>query len=270
MARAEIALLLSIGRHPASGRPRAADGDGRALRLALSLGMPVQACHAGPFDEGSLRLYLGQGLTSLTLLEIAADADPMPALIRHLRALRPDLILAGRRAEDGESSGMVPYLVANALGAAIVPGILSLTIEGAGAAVVQALPHGRRRALHAAFPLVATVDRRALPAPQAAFGRGRRGVITRVPSQAPLDQARSEHTEHEARPRARGLARASGLELADRLAALTAGRAADGKVLVNVSPVGAAAAILQYLADNQLIPETLSRREKDEPPLDSK
>jgi electron transfer flavoprotein alpha/beta subunit len=49
----DVAVLLSVGRHPASGRSRRADLDARALELALRLGNSVRlhAIHAG--DPGS-------------------------------------------------------------------------------------------------------------------------------------------------------------------------------------------------------------------------
>ena len=103
----EVAVLLSVGRHPASGRARRAELDSRALELALRLaaasagdGAPVRvhAVHAGSPAEPALRDYLGMGVERLTVLDIPASADPLAPLIAHLAARRPSLVLAGMRA----------------------------------------------------------------------------------------------------------------------------------------------------------------------------
>jgi len=66
----DIAVLLSVGRHPASGRARRADLDARALELALGLAdtARVHAIHAGDPQEPALREYLGMGIGRLTVL----------------------------------------------------------------------------------------------------------------------------------------------------------------------------------------------------------
>ena len=104
----DVAVLLSVGRHPASGRSRRAGADARALALALALdSATVHAVHAGDPGEGALREYLGMGLSALTVLALAAGCDSVDALVRHLGARGPGIVLAGRRGEGGEDSGMV-------------------------------------------------------------------------------------------------------------------------------------------------------------------
>src|SRR5690348_7452353 len=80
----EVAVLLSIGRHPASGRLRRADLDSRGLELALRLvedsaragsQIRVHAVHAGTPGQPAIRGYLGMGVEQLTVLDIAASAD---------------------------------------------------------------------------------------------------------------------------------------------------------------------------------------------------
>ena len=72
----DVAILLSIGRHPASGRSRRADLDARALDLALRLGPEVRlhAIHAGDPAEPALADYLGMGLETLTVLRQPSGA----------------------------------------------------------------------------------------------------------------------------------------------------------------------------------------------------
>jgi hypothetical protein len=117
-AALDVAVLVSVGRHPLTARTRRADQDARAVEMALSLsGAAVRLIHAGGNDadnQEALRGYLGMGLGGLDLIEQAADADVVPALAEALRDTPPQLVLTGTRAETGESSGLVPYLLAKA------------------------------------------------------------------------------------------------------------------------------------------------------------
>ena len=116
----EVAVLVSVGRHPITGRARRADQDARGLELALGLerrlpGSRVSLLHAGPRaeeNEAALRGYLGMsagtGLDTLTLLEQAEGSDAIPVLAEHLAAAPPQLVITGARAERGEGSGLLP------------------------------------------------------------------------------------------------------------------------------------------------------------------
>src|SRR5262245_2387122 len=173
----DVAILLSIGRHPASGRSRRADLDSRALELALRLGPDVllHGIHAGDPGEPALADYLGMGLATLTVLRQPPGADVLPALASHLGAIKPALVLTGLAAETGEGSGMLPYLLAEKLGAALLPAIAEAVLAGGGIAVLQALPRGRRRKLAAGLPAVVTVDRAAPAGRPRAFALARAG-----------------------------------------------------------------------------------------------
>lgn len=104
-----IAVLLSIGRHPVSGRARRAAADARALELALRLpGAEIHAVHAGDPDEPALRDYLGMGIARLGVVPMPQGHDPIPALIAWLRSLQPDIVLAGLRGENGLDTGLCP------------------------------------------------------------------------------------------------------------------------------------------------------------------
>src|SRR5206468_5608897 len=143
----DIAVLLSAGRHPASGRSRPGDVDSRALEIALKLvgrsrsvpgqplmthdgtsGARLHAVHAGNACEPALEGYLGMGIPEIGVLEVEEGADPLPALIEHLSMLRPALVLTGTVSERGESSGYLPYAVAKALDYAIIANVVALTI----------------------------------------------------------------------------------------------------------------------------------------------
>ncbi len=242
----DIAVLLSIGRHPASGRSRRAEVDARALEIALGLDGRVHAVHAGDPGEPALREYLGMGLDTLTVLRQPEGSDVLPALAKHLALLRSGLILAGSAAEQGAGSGMLPYLLARQLDLPLLPAIAGITVNGGMADALQALPRGRRRQLRADLPAIVTIDRTA-PAPrQSAFAKARRGriEIIEMPAGPALD---SDTREIAARPRPRRLKIMTGGSAADRLRAATEMQAGRGRLMVEPPANEAASAIMEYL-----------------------
>jgi electron transfer flavoprotein beta subunit len=258
----DVAVLLSAGRHPVSGRGRRAPGDARALELALELSKP-RAIHAGDAATPSLRDYLGMGLDAVTVLDLPPEADPVPTLIRYLETTPPDLVLAGCRAETGEDSGMVPYIIAEALGFAMVPGVAEIiSIDEGAVRLLQALPRGQRRAITAPLPLVATVDM-AAPAPrQNTFAIARRGRIHRVAAEAVSDSERAGWEMRPARQRPRRLGTSiSGLSAAERLSALTEAPAGAGRQLIEPTPDEAARAIYDYLIEQRILPPPANNEE---------
>ncbi len=80
----KLAVLVSIGLHPESGRSRRAEQDARAVELSLNLSDDVQLIHAGEGDEQVLRRYLGMGLKRMTLLEADNGVDIEPVLRDYL------------------------------------------------------------------------------------------------------------------------------------------------------------------------------------------
>jgi electron transfer flavoprotein beta subunit len=255
----DVAVLLSIGRHPASGRSRRADLDARALELALRLGPEVRlhAIHAGDPAEPALSDYLGMGVASLTVLKQPRDGDVLPALASHLAALKPGLILAGTNAEIGEGSGMLPYLLARAMKAALLPAIAEVALESDGVAALQALPRGRRRRLSAGLPALVTIDRAASAGRQSAFARARAGKL--VVLDVPVMSARNTDVrEVPARPKPKRLKLAAGGSAAERLRAATEMQAGRGQLLLNPLPEEAARAIFDYLVKEGILsPATL-------------
>jgi electron transfer flavoprotein beta subunit len=244
----DAAVLLSVGRHPATGRARHADLDARALQLALGLAdeARVHAIHAGDPDEPALRDYLGMGIDRLTVLQFQGDVST--ALADHLKQLHPAVVLAGSRAERGEASGMLPYVIAQALGAQVIADAVSITLRGDTARVIQALPRGGRRALRVALPLVLAVDRAGPPPRMSAYGPARRGQIGTITvdqaSAAPAIPA--DWLERPARGRPRRLPQVQG-NAAERLRSIQSVRTGSGVRLVGADPAQAAQAIWEYL-----------------------
>ncbi len=253
-----IAVLLSLGSHPASGRARRADLDARALEMALRLAetlpdVAIHAVHAGDPDAGALRDYLGMGLERLHVLDVAHGADPVPALIGCLNEIRPDLVLTGMRAEAGEGSGMVPYLVAEALGASLVADVAGITDLADEATVIQALPRGRRRQVRLRLPAVLPVNA-AAPEPRApAFARARRGSIERHRAESVPDAFLEACETKPWRPRPKRMGLPAGASAAERMKAMTEARAGEGQVMVRPTPDEAAAALYDYLVEHRFL-----------------
>jgi N,N-dimethylglycine/sarcosine catabolism electron transfer flavoprotein subunit beta len=250
----DIAVLLSIGRHPASGRGCRADGDARALEMALRLGPVVllHAIHAGDPAEPALADYLGMGIESLTVLRQPAGADVLPALFEHLARLKPALILAGSAAEQGEGSGMLPYLLARRLGANLLPAIADIDLGEERIEILQALPRGRRRKLSAPLPCLVTVDRAAAAPRQSAFAKARHGRILALELPAGPPEG-AEAREIPARPKPKRLKIVTGTNAAERLRAATQMQAGRGKLLVDPPAEEAARAIYDYLQEEGIL-----------------
>lgn len=256
----EIAVLVSLGRHPVSGRPRRAPLDARAVELGLGLAGPaLRVIHAGDPKAPALRDYLGMGLERLTVLALPAEADPLPALAGHLAEQPPDILLTGQLAESGEDSGLLPYLLAERLGWPVVGQVAEISIDGGRGRVLQGLPRGRRRALAVPLPFVAAVGG-AAPAPrQSAYGPARRGRIEVIEAEKIVDQARQSWTWQPARPRPKRLKVVKGASAAERLAAATTTASGGGQVLSGLSAEQAAEQIYAYLAEEGLLTRSRSQ-----------
>lgn len=259
---ADVCILVSLGRHPVSGRPRRAARDARAVELGLRLAGPgVRLVHAGRADEPGLRDYLGMGVETLTVLEIGAGDDPVPALVEHLRARPADLLLAGTRAEASDDSGLVPYLVAEGLGLPLVAAAAGLDIGAGAVHVHQALPRGQRRAFEAPLPALVTVDDAAPDARACAFARARRGTVETVAATRVPDSAPAGWTVGPARARPRRLRGSVAGTAEERLRAATQMVAGAGRVLRHPDPDEAARAIWDVVAAEGVV----ARQDDTEP-----
>lgn len=234
-----VTALVSIGKHPGSGRERRAGQDARAVELALTLApQGLEVLHAGDPGAEALRSYAGMGLNTLRVLEQGECADVVPALCRYLSQEKPDIILTGVRAESGESSGMVPYLLGETLGMPVVTGIADIvSIDGGEAQLLQALPRGQRRALSVPLPFIASVDL-AAPAPrQSAFGPASRAqLVSTAAGVACQDEAKAQWSEAPARKRPKRLQVVKAKTAADRFKAATAKSQGDGGRILRDKP----------------------------------
>jgi len=251
-----IAVLVSVGQHPVSGRPRRADQDARAVELGLALaGGSLSLVHVGDAGEPALRQYLGMGLHTMTVLQEAPEADVAPPLLQYLATHPADIVLAGVQAECGEASGLLPYLLAERLGWPLVPRIAEIrAVENGRAEVLQALPRGQRRALTVSLPFVATVDSAAPGARQSAFGPGQRGRFDIQPGLAQPDVARAGWVETKASPRPKRLNVVKAKSATERFKAATAKpQGQGGQVLKRESNREKAQAIFDLLVAEGVI-----------------
>ncbi|NDW04326.1 electron transfer flavoprotein subunit beta [Jiella pacifica] len=236
-------VLLSDARNPVSGRAQLSRLEAQAIGLAAELDESPQGLHVGPGEEG-VSAGLGHGLCGLDVIEAPEGEDPLPALAAFLAtSLKSDeppaLVLCGRRGEGGLDTGLVPYLLAEALGLPILADAVALRPGEASDTLVvdQAMAKGARRRVTIRLPAIVTVHPLAPPPLPFAFGRMRRGEIRRHAadvSEVPVDVDAGERP-HRARPK---LMR-------------TAGTASGGANLhVGPDPEEAARLILAYLEDN--------------------
>lgn len=241
---AEIVVLVSLGRNPASGRRRRAAEDAAAVEMALGLSTkdaPPYLLHAGAAPAAELREYLGMGVPDLTLLEVPDGRNPAVALLEHLRGLRPRLILSGSQAEAGETSGFLPFWLSHALGVALLTNIVALRREGEGWEATLAASGGKRRRMWAADPLFATVGPSAPSARAVAYGPAQRGLIHTRRASDRLPDLSETRTVRPARQRPRRLA-------APQLAA-----SSERGALIGLTPAEAARTIAAFLRERGLI-----------------
>ncbi|MFT2110632.1 electron transfer flavoprotein subunit beta [Marinomonas sp. 2405UD68-3] len=250
-----IVSLISIGKHPQSGRERRADQDARAVELGLALSKDrLTVLHVGDAEQAALRQYAGMGLDEIQVLEAPSQADALIPLTDYMQEHAPTIILTGVRAESGESSGMVPYLLAEKLGWPMVPRIADIvSINDGMAEVLQALPRGQRRVIKVALPFIASVDTAAPEARQSAFGPASRAALTTQICAVETDDVAVKWAEAPARKRPKRLKIIKAKTAAERFKAATAKpQGESGKVLIKESDQEKAQEILNLLVEEKV------------------
>ena len=139
-----VTVLVSTSSHPLSGRPCTSRNDTLALEIARQLaGDSPRTLHVGDPRDAALPDYLAFGARSVEVLPGAPGTDIVAALAEHVRSA--NLILCGTRAQSGEASGMLPYLLGAALKRPILADVLEIELVGDSVRATQFLPKGRDR-----------------------------------------------------------------------------------------------------------------------------
>lgn len=248
-----VAVLVSVGRHPVSGAPRWSRNDARALSLAFALPpslTSIEVIHAGNAQHAALADYLALGVKALNVVSVAPDINIVPALLA--RVHHADLIICGSRAEGQEDSGMVPYLLANALDMNLVPSVLDLTIAQDRAVAEQFLPKGRRRSVEVGLPTVVTVHPLAPLTVRYAYAQKLAGRIIAAPAQAPAI-AGTDWTVEAIRAKPIKLAAREKRSGHTRMLSATTTESRAGQVMSQGSTQEKAAAVITYLREHGLI-----------------
>lgn len=252
-----ITVLVSAGRHPVSGEPRHCHNDSLALALGLNLASKVKVLHAGTPSNPALQDYLALGATQIDVVPNSGD------VIEDLAAQLTDanLILAGTRAENGEDSGLLPYLLAAKLNLPIVADALEIKANREQLEVLQFLPKGQRRRVLVSLPAVVAVHPSAALALHFVHARKNLGNIntlhagnTKAKSpQSDLKQPDSKQWPAVPARKPIKLVAQTAQTGHERLMAAISNKAKGGTVVNEGNNVEKAQVILRYLREYQLI-----------------
>jgi len=255
-----VAALISGGRHPVSGAPRACRGDAVAMALGRRIaGDALRVVHAGTEQESSLQDYLALGADTIEVMPLDKNGDAVAALASHLKNV--DLILTGTRAEFGAGSGMLPYALARALARPVIANVLEARVQrtagdGWDAEIRQFLPKGQRRRVACALPLVIAVHPLAPVELKYAYARRVSGRIERCQEPATIGlhvmQQPSWTVETASRRPVRLKARETKSAHARMQAAVVA-EAKGGVVAFEGTTVDKAQVMLNYLREHRLV-----------------
>lgn len=153
-----VTVAISLGRHAKSGRPMLSPNDARALAVARSLSDSPTLVHVGEASQKmTLRQYLGLGFASLDLVESDPGQDICGPLAAYLKANPADLVITGQQGVGQDDTGLVPYVLAKALGLPLIDRVLSVS-DGQ---LTQFLPKGRRRVMALQTPAIISVSDKA-------------------------------------------------------------------------------------------------------------
>lgn len=177
LKKLNIAVLISTAKHPISGAPIASTSDKAAFELACKL-VPESALTilcAESASEIELNDYFGLGARTIEVVRVDEGADIVPALQNRLQGF--DLILCGVRSDGQFSSGLLPYLLAQALQLPLLNDVLEAKLEDAVLQARQFLPKGLRRRLEVMLPAIVSVHPAAPQIRQFAYARARAGRV---------------------------------------------------------------------------------------------
>jgi len=225
------------------------------LEIARQLSSaPLRTLHVGDPQDAALPDYLAFGASSVAVLPATPSDDVVAALTDHVR--NAALILCGTRAQSGEASGMLPYLLAAALERPILANVLDVQLIGDSVQATQFLPKGRRRTVTVSLPAIIAVHPLATALPRYAYARRVAGRIETLPkpmsetAAAPSPSPWTLETTDRVPVKLKAPDRRSGHA---RMLAATAAASRGGQVVNEGSDVEKAQAVLAYLREHDLI-----------------
>jgi electron transfer flavoprotein beta subunit len=243
----KIAVLVSAGKHPTSGQARHCRNDSLALQIGLNLSNDVKVLHAGEPNNAALQDYLALGAPQIDV--VPATSDMIENLAAQLQ--NTDLILTGTRAENGEDSGLLPYLLAAKLNLPIVADALEITQRENQLEVLQFLPKGQRRRVLMSLPAVVAVHPSAAVTLNFIHARQSLGSISTLPAGNAATKPSQWLTGAPRKPIK--LVASATLTGHQRLMAAISSKAKGGAVVNEGNNVEKAQVILRYLREHQLI-----------------
>ena len=247
-----LTVLISLGRHPKSGRLMLSPNDARALAVAHRLSDNPRLVHVGEASQQqTLRQYLGLGFAAIDLIEAVPGQDICGVLIEDLRSHPCDVLLTGERAQGQDDTGLVPYILADRLQRPLLDRVLSIDAQGQA---TQFLPKGQRRVMALPAQCIATVSENAPLELEYVARRARQGVINVLPGNigdcAQVYHGWQQEPKQPGRTRLSIQSTASGW---DRFAKRMNTTGGGGQVLKG-SPDQGAAQVLSLLRDKKLVP----------------
>jgi electron transfer flavoprotein beta subunit len=254
-----ITTLVSAGQHPVSGEPRHCHNDSLAMTIGLSMAKLASAehhvLHAGNPDNKALSEYLALDAGQIDVIPITDDTDIVNSLAAQLN--RVDLILTGSRAEGGEDSGLLPYLLAEKLGIPLVANALTLKANENAIEVLQFLPKGKRRNVTVKLPAIIVIHPLAPASLKFAYARQISGEIKLLPApHSPTPSANDLKSQWQVQAAIRKPIKLKAPENKsghERMLSAISSESKGGAVVNNGNSVEKAQVILSYLREHRHI-----------------
>ncbi len=251
----KIAVLVSAGKHPVSGQPRHCRNDSLALQMGLDLTKDLTkeltVLHAGEPDNPALQDYLALGAPQIEL--VPATENMVENLAAQLS--NTELILTGTRAENGEDSGLLPYLLAAKLNLPIVADALEIMISENSLEILQFLPKGQRRRVLMSLPALVAVHPSAAVTLNFIYARQNLGRINTSNFDSTPSSAAAKPSQWRTSPPRKPIKLVASTTLTghERLMVAISSKAKGGAVVNEGNNVEKAQVILAYLREHQLI-----------------
>jgi electron transfer flavoprotein beta subunit len=251
----KITVLVSAGKHPVSGQPRHCRNDSLALQIGLNLTQnlagDLKVLHAGEPNNTALQDYLALGAKQIDVIPADNVVENLAAQLKNV-----DLVLTGTRAENGEDSGLLPYLLAAKLNMPVVADALEITmrenkLENNQLEILQFLPKGQRRRVLVSLPAVVAVHPSAAVTLNFIYARQNLGSISTLSASNATTKPSQWHLEKARKPIK--LVASTTLTGHERLMASISSKAKGGAVVNEGNNVEKAQVILAYLREHQLI-----------------